>query len=103
MIKCICALIKLNTSALNDKGLKGITLNCILIIKKKAPPQLGGGAAESVVGDTLHLNPVDSWLDLLKTWGRRKSHAGSKIDLGLHSEEKMKDIQSYRPPSHVSV
>lgn len=60
-------------------------------------------SANSVTSDTLHLNPVDSWLDLLKNLGWRKSHAESKIDLGLYSEGKMKGIQSYRSPSHVSL
>lgn len=35
--------------------------------------------------------------------GWRKSHAGSKIDLGLYSEGKMKGIQSYHSPSRVSL
>lgn len=38
-----------------------------------------------------------------KTWAGEKSHAGSKIDLGLYSGRKMKGIQSYRPPSRVSL
>lgn len=42
----------------------------------------------SVISGTLHLNPADSWLDLLKTWGWRKSHAVSKIDLGPVFREK---------------
>ena len=74
----------------------------VLCLIKYAGPHLCH-TANSVIGDTLHLNPADSWLDLLKTWGWRKSHAGSKIDLGLHSEGKMKGIQSYHPPSHVSL
>lgn len=76
MIKCVCALIKLNTSALNDKGLKGITLNCILIKKKPL---------HSLVVAQQSLSSVTHYISILWTadWIYSKLGAGESLTLGV--------------------
>ena len=36
-------------------------------------------SANPVITDTLHLNPADSWLDLLKTWAEESLTLGVKL------------------------